>query len=151
MLFVGGGYFGWRGAIPISFRYFLSLSHEASAGHVVITPMYFVGEYIDFCLQVMLGFGLTFQLPMLLLFLSIAGVVNYLTLIKFGRWFILIAFIVAAVLTPPDVVSQLMMAIPMCVLYVVSIGLVFVFGKPPTEEQKAAYRSGKQKEKSGQA
>jgi sec-independent protein translocase protein TatC len=151
LLFVGGGYFAWRGVIPISFRYFLSLSHESGLGHVVITPMYFVGEYIDFCLQVMLGFGLTFQLPMLLLFLSIAGVVNYLTLIKFGRWFILIAFIVAAVLTPPDVVSQLMMAIPMCLLYAVSIGLVYVFGKPPTEEQKAAYRAQKQKDKAGQA
>jgi sec-independent protein translocase protein TatC len=142
-LFVGGGYFAWRGVIPISFHYFLSLSHESGLGHVTITPMYFVGEYIDFCLQVMLGFGLTFQIPMLLLFLSIAGVVNHLTLIRFGRWFILIAFIVAAVLTPPDVVSQLMMAIPMCVLYAVSIGLVYVFGKPPTEEQKAAYRNRK--------
>jgi sec-independent protein translocase protein TatC len=151
ILFVGGGYFAWRGVIPISFRYFLSLSHESGAGHVTITPMYFVGEYIDFCLQVMLGFGLTFQLPMLLLFLSIAGVVNYLTLIRFGRWFILIAFVVAAVLTPPDVVSQLMMAIPMCLLYALSIGLVYLFGKAPTEEQKAAYRAQKQKDKEEQA
>lgn len=146
ILFIGGGYFAWRGVIPISFRYFLSLSNDSGAGHVVITPTYFVGEYIDFCLQVMLGFGLTFQLPMLLLFLSIAGVVNYLTLIRFGRWFILIAFVISAVLTPPDVLSQLLMAIPMCVLYGLSIGLVYVFGKPPTEEQRAAYRAGKQKD-----
>jgi sec-independent protein translocase protein TatC len=88
---------------------------------------------------------------MLLLFLSIAGVVNYLTLIRFGRWFILIAFVVAAVLTPPDVVSQLMMAIPMCLLYALSIGLVYLFGKAPTEEQKAAYRAQKQKDKEEQA
>jgi sec-independent protein translocase protein TatC len=151
ILFVGGGYFAWRGVIPLSFTYFLNLSKESGDVHVAITPTYMVGDYIDFCLQIMLGFGLTFQLPMLLLFLSIAGVVNYLTLIKFGRWFIMIAFVIAAVLTPPDVMSQLMMAIPMCLLYVVSIGLVYVFGKPPTEEQKAAYRAGKQKDKAGPA
>lgn len=151
ILFVGGGYFAWRGVIPLSFKYFLNLAQDSDAGHVTITPTYMVGDYIDFCLQIMLGFGLTFQLPMLLLFLSIAGVINYLTLIKFGRWFILIAFVIAAILTPPDVMSQLFMAIPMCLLYLVSIGLVYVFGKPPTEEQKAAYRAGKQKDKAGQA
>jgi sec-independent protein translocase protein TatC len=145
LLFVGGGWFGWRVAIPISFKYFLSLANDTGAGHVSITPTFMVGEYIDFCLQVMLGFGLTFELPMLLLFLSIAGVVNHLTLLKFGRWFIFLSFVVAAVLTPPDVVSQLVMAIPMCVLYALSIGLVYLFGKPPTDAQRAAYKNRKKK------
>lgn len=146
LLFVGGGWFGWRVAIPLSFRYFLSLANDGGAGHVTITPTFMVGEYIDFCLQVMLGFGLTFELPMLLLFLSIAGVVNYLTLLKFGRWFIFLAFVIAAILTPPDVVSQLVMAIPLVVLYGFSIGLVYLFGKPPTEAEKLAYKNRKQKD-----
>ncbi len=144
LLFVGGGWFGWRVAIPLSFRYFLSLANDGGAGHVTITPTFMVGEYIDFCLQVMLGFGLTFELPMLLLFLSIAGVVNYLTLLKFGRWFIFLAFVIAAILTPPDVVSQLVMAIPLVLLYGVSIGLVYLFGKPPTEAEKLAWKNRKQ-------
>lgn len=144
-LFVGGGWFGWRVAIPISFRYFLALSNEGGSGAVSITPTFMVGEYIDFCLQVMLGFGLTFQLPMLFLFLSIAGIVNYLMLIKYARWFILVAFVFAAIFTPPDVVSQLTMAIPMCLLYGISIGVTWVFGKPPTEAEKEAWRNRKKK------
>jgi sec-independent protein translocase protein TatC len=145
LLFVGGGFFGWKVAIPISFRYFLALSNEGTAGGVSITPTFMVGEYIDFCLQVMLGFGLTFELPMLFLFLSIAGIVNYLMLIRYARWFIFLAFVISAVLTPPDVISQLTMAIPMCLLYGVSIGLVYIFGKPPTESEKEAWRNRKKK------
>ena len=149
VLFVGGGWFAWRVAIPLSFRYFLSLANEGGTGHVTITPLFMIGEYIDFCLHVMLGFGLAFELPMLLLFLSIAGVINYLTLLRFGRWFIFGAFVLAAVLTPPDVVSQLVMAIPLCLLYALSIGLVYAFGKPPTDEQRAAYKQRKKKGDAG--
>lgn len=145
VLFAGGAYFSWRVAIPLSFRFFLNLAGGGGDGHVAITPTLMVGEYIDFCLQVLLGFGLTFELPMFLLFLSIAGVVNYLSLLRFARWFIFLAFVVAAVLTPPDVISQLAMAIPMCVLYGLSIGLVYLFGKPPTESEKKAYRDRKKK------
>ncbi len=52
----------------------------------------------------------------------------------------------AAVLTPPDVTSQLVMAVPMCLLYVLSIGLAYIFGKPPTDAQRAAYKARKEKE-----
>jgi sec-independent protein translocase protein TatC len=144
-LFIFGGWFGWRAALLISFKYFLSLSGVVGAQHLTITPTMMMGEYVEFCAQMLLGFGLVFELPMLLLFLSIAGLINHLTLIKYGRWFILVAFIVAAVLTPPDVASQLTMAIPLCLLYGVSIGVVWLFGKPPTEEQREAFRNRKKK------
>ena len=58
ILFIGGGWFGWRVAIPLSFRYFLGQAADPGAP---ITPTIMVGDYIDFCLQVMLGFGLTFR------------------------------------------------------------------------------------------
>jgi sec-independent protein translocase protein TatC len=144
VLFIGGGYFGWRVAFPISFNYFLSLSGSGTDGGVIV-PTIMMNEYIDFCTQMLLGFGLVFELPMLLLFLSIAGLINYLHLISFARYFVLVAFIVAAIFTPPDVPDQLAMAVPMCVLYVVSIGLVYLFGKPPTEAQRAAFRDRKKK------
>jgi sec-independent protein translocase protein TatC len=147
LLFVGGGYFGWRVAFPISFNYFLGLSGPVGTSGLTITPTIMMGEYIDFTTQMLLGFGLVFELPMLLLFLSIAGIINYLDLIKYGRYFILVAFIVAAVLTPPDVPDQLAMAIPMCLLYVVSIGLVYLFGRKPTEEQKKAFWASRKKDK----
>ena len=146
LLFVGGGYFGWRTAFPITFNYFLSMSGTVGSQNITLTPTVMMSEYIDFVGQLLLGFGIIFELPLLLLFLSIAGIVNYLHLIRFGRWFVLVAFIIAAVVTPPDATSQLLMAVPMCVLYVLSIGLAFLFGKKPTEAQREAFKNRKRKE-----
>jgi sec-independent protein translocase protein TatC len=144
-LFVGGGFFGWRLAFPITFNYFLSMSGTVGDLQVVITPTVMMGEYLDFCAQLLLAFGIIFEIPLLIFFLSIAGIVNYLQLIRFGRWFVLAAFVFAAILTPPDATSQVMMAIPMCILYTVSIGVAWLFGKPPTEAQREAYRRRKEK------
>lgn len=143
VLFVGGGLFGWKTAFPITFDYFLSMSGAVGSEHLTITPTVMMAQYLDFVTQMLLAFGIIFELPLVLLFLSIAGIVNYLHLIKFGRWFILVAFIVAAFATPPDVTSQLLMAIPMCLLYALSIGLAFVFGKAPTEAQREAFKNHK--------
>ncbi|MGK3993721.1 twin-arginine translocase subunit TatC [Sorangium sp. So ce1024] len=145
LLFVGGGFFGWRAAFPISFGYFLSMAGTVG-GDITITPTVMMGDYLDFVAQLLLGFGIIFEIPLIVLFLSIAGVINYLQLILFGRWFVFAAFILAALLTPPEVTSQLVMAVPMCLLYVVSIGLAYVFGKPPTDAQRAAYKKRKSKE-----
>ncbi|MCK6587709.1 MAG: twin-arginine translocase subunit TatC [Polyangiaceae bacterium] len=145
LLFVGGGYFGWRLAFPITFDYFLSMSGTVGAEAVVITPTVMMGEYLDFCAQMLLAFGIIFEIPLFILFLSVAGIVNYLQLIRFGRWFILVAFVLAAILTPPEATSQVMMAVPMCLLYGISIGVAWLFGKPPTEAQREAYRRRKEK------
>jgi sec-independent protein translocase protein TatC len=145
LLFAGGCYFGWRAAVPFMFSYFLSFAGQIGDQGVTITPTIMMGPYIDFLVQTLFGFGIIFELPLLLLFLSIAGIINYLHLIRFGRWFVLVSFIVAAILTPPDITMQLTMAVPMCVLYFVSIGLAYLFGKPPTEAQREAFRKRKQK------
>lgn len=147
LLFVGGGLFGWRAAFPISFSYFLSMAGTVGGQGITITPTVMMGDYLDFVAQLLLGFGIVFEIPLVVLFLSIAGIINYLQLITFGRWFVLAAFILAAVLTPPEITSQLIMAVPMCLLYVVSIGLAYVFGQRPTEAQREAYRKHKEKEK----
>lgn len=147
LLFVGGGYFGWRTAFPITFNYFLGMSGSVGSQNLNLVPTVMMSEYIDFVGQMLLGFGIIFELPLLLLFLSIAGIINYLQLIRFGRWFVLVAFIVAAIITPPDITSQLLMAVPMCLLYVISIGLAYLFGKKPTEEQREAHRNRKNKDK----
>lgn len=140
LLFVGGGYFGWRLAFPITFNYFLSMSGTIGEQAVTITPTIMMGEYLDFCGQLLLAFGLIFEIPLFVFFLSVAGIVNYLHMIRFGRWFVLAAFVVAAIITPPDATSQVIMAVPMCILYAASIGVAWVFGKPPTEAQREAYR-----------
>ncbi|AKT40923.1 twin-arginine translocase subunit TatC [Chondromyces crocatus] len=147
ILFVGGAVFAYYTAVPLSLSFFLGLSGQLGEGGITITPTVMMGDYVEYIGLILLGFGLVFELPLLLLFLSIAGVVNYLHLLRFGRWFVLVAFIVAAILTPPEVISQLVMAGPMCVLYLLSIGLVYLFGKPPTEEQKAEYRAARERDK----
>jgi len=144
-LFMGGGLFGWRVAFPLAFNYFLSLSGNLGEHGVVITPTVMMIDYLDFVGQMLLAFGFIFEIPILVLFLSMAGIVNYLQLWSFGRWFILVSFIVGAALTPPDITSQLVMALPMCVLYFFSIGLAYVFGKRPSPEQIDAYRAKKLK------
>ena len=139
LLFVGGGYFGWLAAFPIAFNYFLGFSGAVGSHGLEITPTIMLDSYLDFVVQMLLAFGIIFELPLLILFLAIAGIVNYLHLIRFGRWFIIIAVILAGVLTPPDVTSQLIMAVPLITLYFVSIGLAFLFGKKPTEAQRKAF------------
>lgn len=150
-LFTGGALFGWRVAFPITFQYFLSLAAEARAQHVNVQPIVTIEFYLDFCARMLLAFGVIFELPIFILGLSVAGLVNWLQLYRFGRWFVLIAFIVAAVITPPDTTSQIAMAIPLCLLYVVSIGLAFLFGKKPTPEQLAADRARRAAEKAENA
>ncbi len=139
-LFVGGAYFCWRAAFPIAFGYFLSLSGRLHGIDLNVTPVVMMDDYVGFVTQMLLGFGLIFELPLLIFFLSVAGVINYLHLIHYGRYFIVGAFIVAAALTPPDVTSQLVMAIPMVVLYGGSIGLAYFFGKPPSEAQRKWFK-----------
>jgi sec-independent protein translocase protein TatC len=139
-LFTGGGYFGWSQAFPLAFKYLLGLSGTLELVGVQVTPTVMMGDYISFVLRMLLAFGVIFEIPLFIFFLSVAGVVNYLHLIRYGRWFVVAAFVAAALITPPDITSQVMMAIPMVVLYLASILLAYVFGKPPTEGQKQAYR-----------
>jgi sec-independent protein translocase protein TatC len=140
-LFVGGGLFGWRVCFPITFGYFLGLAAAADTAGVAIQPLMMMGEYVAFVGQMLLAFGFIFELPIFVLFLSMAGIVNYLQLIRFGRWFVLIAFTIGGVLTPPEVASQIVMSLPLCVLYFLSIGLAYAFGKRPSQEELARARA----------
>lgn len=145
VLFLGGGFFGWRVAFPVAFNYFLGMSGNVGDFGAAITPTVMMNDYLEFVGQLLLAFGAIFELPLLLLALSMAGIINYLQMWRFGRWFVLIAFTVGAVLSPPDVTSQVIMSVPLCVLYFLSIGLAYVFGKRPTPEQLEAYRQSKKK------
>ncbi|MEM1034697.1 MAG: twin-arginine translocase subunit TatC [Myxococcota bacterium] len=147
LLFAGGGYFGWRFVFPKAFEYLLSLSGAIQHGDLAVSPTVMMGDYIDFVTRMLLGFGLIFEIPLFIFFLSVAGIVNYLQLIRFGRWFIVASFLFAAILTPPDITSQVMMAFPMMGLYFLSIGLAYVFGQKPTPEQREAYRERKAEQK----
>jgi sec-independent protein translocase protein TatC len=95
-----------------------------------ITPAPDIEQYLSFVLTMFLAFGLTFEVPVALIVLVRFGVVDVQKLKEFRPYFIVGAFVVAAIVTPPDVVSQLALAIPMCLLYELGIFLARFF-KPP--------------------
>jgi sec-independent protein translocase protein TatC len=154
LLFVGGGYFGWRLIFPVAFKYLLSFGGTQEPfwlfkdQPVSVHPTVMLSEYIDFVSHMLLGFGAIFEVPLVIFFLSLAGLVNYLQLIRWTRWVIVITFVVAAIITPsPDATSQVMMAVPMLALYGLSILLAYLFGKPPTDAQRQAYKEAAEQRK----
>ncbi|HET7540450.1 MAG TPA: twin-arginine translocase subunit TatC [Polyangiaceae bacterium] len=135
-LFAGGGYFGWKFAFPKAFAFLLSYMLPDGKGGVNIEATVTLKDYLEFVTHMLVAFGVAFELPVLSFFLSIAGIVDYKQLLKFFRYFIVVAFIISAVLTPPDPLSQLLLAIPLCGLYGISIVVAYIFGrKPPPEEE----------------
>ena len=104
-------------------------------------PMIAMQSYLDLIRDLMLAFGAVFELPLLLYFLAWAGIVTHRGLWKFNRWFIVIAFVVGAILTPtPDVPTQCMMAVPMVALYNFSILLAWTVTRK-RERAEAAQRA----------
>ncbi len=121
--FVGGALFGYFVVFPFGFQYFLSFATD------VIRPMPSVREYFSFTVKLLFAFGITFELPVFVFFLSRLGIVDYLMLKGFRKYAIVLTFAVAAIITPPDILSQIMLAIPMIVLYELGIIVARVFGK----------------------
>jgi sec-independent protein translocase protein TatC len=128
-LFTTGGYFGFRIAFPVAFQYLLGFSGPVGNSGFSVTPTVMIDQYLDFVTQMLIAFGLVFELPVLAFFLSVAGIITHRHLIRFARYFVVVAFIIAAVVTPPDPVSQLLLAIPLCALYGLSIVVAWLFGR----------------------
>lgn len=128
--FVSGAAFCYELVFPTAFRFFLD-QYRASE----IEPLLRVSEYLSFTARMLLAFGVTFELPVFTFFFARIGLVTHQQMISYWRYAILGIFIVAAVLTPgPDIASQLLMAAPLLVLYVASIGVAALFGKPRPAE-----------------
>lgn len=142
-LFIGGAAFCYFFVLPAGYRFFLDYStHNLAeirrgigvdysvADAIALQPLLGMDAYLSFVKKLLLGFGLVFELPLVLFFLSLARVVTHRGLWRFNRWFTVIAFVVAAILTPgPDVISQVLMALPMIVLYNVSIVLAYLVAR----------------------
>jgi len=130
IFFVAGALFCYLIVFPVVFRFFLSFATNDIRPHPAIK------EYLTFTIKLLLAFGLLFQWPALILFLSRMGVVSSKTLAKNRKYAILGIFVAAAVLTPPDLVSQLLLAGPLLVMYEGSIWMAKFFGKKEEEDQK---------------
>jgi len=126
LLFVGGALFGYFIVFPFGFRFFLGFSNE----YIQALPS--VKQYFSLSIKLLLGFGIIFELPVVAFFLSRMGILTADLMRRQRKYAILLIFIVAAILTPPDVITQLMMAGPLLVLYELSVIIVKVTGKKKT-------------------
>ena len=124
---MSGVYFGYALVLPLAYQTFLGFGGQIAPG-LRVEEMVTVDEYLTLTSKLMIAFGVTFEVPVIITFLSLAGLVNWRQLVKFSRWWLLISTILAALLTPPDPGSQLMMAIPLNVLYWFSILISMVLG-----------------------
>lgn len=115
IFFLAGAAFCFFLVFPIAFQFFMGFATDT------IVPMISVEEYLSFALKLLLAFGLVFEMPLFAYFLSRFGILTPDLMRRSRRYAILAIFIVAAILTPPDVFSQCLMALPMLVLYEVSI------------------------------
>jgi sec-independent protein translocase protein TatC len=142
VFFVSGALFCFELALPKLYQFLLSYNKVASTAGPAIKSLPSIQEYLDLTKDMMLAFGAIFELPLLIYFLAMVGLVTHRSLWKFSRWFIVLAFIIGAVLTPgPDVVSQFMMATPMIVLY--NISILFAWRVTKKREAKAAAEAGR--------
>lgn len=119
VLFIGGAALAYYFAVPVALHFLLG--YEGNFGGVEQQALPSVREYLDFITKFMFGFGVSFLLPVLLMLVERAGLVTRQQLTKGRRYAIVGAFVVAAVLTPPDVVSQLLLAFPLILLYEISL------------------------------
>jgi sec-independent protein translocase protein TatC len=128
LFFLGGAAFGYFIVFPPAFQFLLGYTTD------YLSPLPVVSEYFSLSLRLLIAFGVVFELPVFMVLLAKIGLVDAPFLRKYRRYAILIAFVFAAVLTPPDVVSQLLMAGPLVVLYEVSIIAVKLFGRKKLQE-----------------
>ncbi len=117
VFFTAGVLFAFFGVLPLAIKFLLTFGYE----QLSVDPMLSVSSYISFVIRLLLAFGITFELPVIISLLARLGLVTPETLIKIRPYFIVGIFILAAVLTPPDVVSQIFLALPLLVFYELSI------------------------------
>ena len=127
--FALGIFFGYYVALPIGFKFLLGFATD------FIKPLPSMKEYLSFSIKFLLAFGLVFEFPVVLVLLARIGVVDAKTLARQRKYAILLIFVFAAIVTPPDIVSQVIVALPMIGLYELSILLSKLFGKksPPAQ------------------
>jgi sec-independent protein translocase protein TatC len=121
LFFLLGGYFGYRVVLPIACGFFVQVGENFQN---VIT----IDAYFGFAFKVVLGLAIVFQTPILIFFLSKLGLVTPGFLMRKFKYAVLIMFIIAATITPPDVVTQVVLAVPMILLYLLGVLVSWMFG-----------------------
>jgi len=124
LCFLGGAAFGYFVVFPPAFHFLIGYRTD------YLDPLPAVSEYFSLALRLLIAFGVVFELPIFMVLLSKIGVVDADFLRRHRKYAVLFCFVIAAILTPtPDVVNQMLMAIPLLVLYEISIIAVLLFGR----------------------
>ena len=129
IFFVGGALFGYFIVFPFGFKFFLGFASDA------IRPLPSMKEYFAFSTKLLIAFGVVFELPLFVTFLAKLGIVDVPFLATKRKYALLLFFVFSAILTPPDVVTQCMMAGPLMVLYEIGIIGARIFGKKKQKEE----------------
>lgn len=127
-MFMVGVLFAYYIVTPFGFQFLITF------GSFLYTPLINIEDYVGFFTKIMMGFGIAFELPVIAYFLALLGLVTDQTLKDFFKYAVLIIFVVASLLTPPDVLTQLLMAAPLIMLYGLSI-LIVRMVNPHVEEE----------------
>jgi sec-independent protein translocase protein TatC len=130
ILFLIGAGFAFRTVLPMAMRFLLSFAKDN------VTSMITLNNYVSFLIKMVTAFGLMFELPLVVLFLSKIGIVTPEALKKGRKYAVVVIFVVAAVLTPPDVISQIMLAVPILLLYEISIWICKSVTRKREEQEK---------------
>ena len=130
ILFIGGALFGYFVVFPFGFKFFIGFSNE------YVTALPSVKQYFGFALKLLFAFGVVFELPVIIFFLAKLGLVTPELLKQKRKYAILLTFVTAAILTPPDVITQCMMAGPLIILYEVGIVVSRLAHKKEVDEEE---------------
>jgi sec-independent protein translocase protein TatC len=137
VFFAGGAFFAYGALMPSMYETLLGMGGQIAGSSLLVQPMMMITENLSFATQILLAFGVVFEVPVVVTFLSLAGMVNWRQLVAFGRWWVVIASVLAAVLTPtPDAGSMMLMLVPLVVLYYASVALAYFFGPKVEPEPK---------------
>ena len=133
-------------AIGVAFAYYIvtpfGFDFLITFGSFKFTPLINIEDYVGFFTKIMFGFGLAFELPVFAYFLGLLGLVDDRQMKNFFKYAVIIIFVVAALLTPPDILTQLLMAGPLIILYGISILLVRMVNPAPPEEEEDSAEDG---------
>ena len=136
LLFGLGAALAYYVAMPIALHFLLG--YQGDVGGVQQEALPGVGNYLSFVTKFMFGFGVAFLTPVLLMLLERAGIVTRAQLVSGRRYAIVVAFVIAAVLTPPDIISQLLLAIPLILLYELALVAIWFTERKRRKEASPA-------------
>ena len=130
LLFYTGAAFAYWIMIPVVLEFLIKFGTE------MLSPLISVDKYFEFVARLCFVFGIVFQLPLVIVSLTSLGVISPSALLRQWRWVILLIFVTGAVLTPPDPASQLLMALPLVLLYLVSATLSLLIERRKTRNRR---------------